>query len=130
MALGGYGRALPEREEGCRLDDYLFREAHKEHAGAERLLDDGRALVLLDGLDEVFDKDHRRWVSEQVWRLVTRFPNTRFVLTSRPHGCAAAPLPGSAEVYRLETFDADAVERFFRGWFRALAREGAPCFAP
>lgn len=54
----------------------------------------GRAVVLLDGLDEMFDEQHRHWVREEVWRLVARFRKARFVLTSRPLGYRRRSCPG------------------------------------
>jgi hypothetical protein len=62
--------------------------------------------------DEVFDEHHRRWVSDEVWRLVSRFPEARFVLTSRPHGYQAAPLPGPVQRWQLQPFGNNEIGRF------------------
>ncbi|MGD2114867.1 MAG: NACHT domain-containing protein, partial [Acidobacteriota bacterium] len=107
-----------------RLLPYLVEQLQESLPAVEDLLRRGEALVLLDGLDEVFDDHHRRWVSEQVWELVTRFQTTRFVLTSRPYGYHAAPLPGRTDRWDLEPFGDDGIRSFFRGWFAALQREG------
>lgn len=50
---------------------------------AHRLLRSGRALVLIDGIDELGESKRaaaQRWVGE----LVQDFPNARYVVTSRP----------------------------------------------
>jgi hypothetical protein len=47
-------------------------------------LTSGRAIVLVDGLDEVsssYREDVRTWLKE----LVETYPKTRFIITSRPH---------------------------------------------
>jgi energy-coupling factor transporter ATP-binding protein EcfA2 len=119
-----FASALQEAA-GLQLDRVLVDRCGAELPGIEQLLAGGRALLLLDGLDEVFDERHRQYVSDEVWRLMTRFPAARFVLTSRPHGYAAAPLPGPVDRWQVAPFDEDGVRRFFHGWFTALAREGA-----
>ncbi len=121
--LKEFASALLEKP-NRQLDRFLVERRREELPGVEELLSRGRALVLLDGLDEVFDEAHRRWVSDEVWRLATRFPQTRFVLTSRPHGYQAAPLPGPVPRWRVVPFDDERIGRFFAGWFQALAREG------
>jgi hypothetical protein len=99
----------------------------------------GRALFLLDGLDEVGDA--RRAVAEQVAALAARFPACPVVVTSRPGGLAAAtkdavrleiaPLDGPAvtallsawcELYEVERVGAEAAPRG-RAEGEALARE-------
>ncbi|MCP4663251.1 MAG: NACHT domain-containing protein, partial [bacterium] len=121
--LKEFASALLEKP-NRQLDRFLMERRREELPGIEELLSGGRALVLLDGLDEVFDEAHRRWVSDEVWRLATRFPQARFVLTSRPHGYQAAPLPGPVPRWRVVPFDDERIGGFFEGWFQALAREG------
>jgi predicted NACHT family NTPase len=53
-------------------------------------LEQGRCLVMLDGLDEVPSTQRpavRRWVDQQM----KRYPATQFLLTSRPHGFELKP---------------------------------------
>ena len=50
----------------------------------ERKLDQGRCLVLLDGLDEVAQASEREAISHWVDQQLINYPNNRFVLTSRP----------------------------------------------
>ncbi len=118
-----YASAL-RQQPALRLDELLLKDFKGQLPNVGKLLDSGRAVVLLDGFDEVFDEDHRRWVSEEVWRVATRFQRTRFVLTSRPLGYRVAPLPGPVRPWWIATFDDRQIAAFFRGWFEALAREG------
>ncbi|WP_414551865.1 hypothetical protein [Anabaena sp. CCY 0017] len=64
--------------------------------GAEYLagLNNGKCLVMLDGLDEIGDDEERRkvsnWVSQQLRGYKQKLP---FILTSRPQAYNQAPLP-------------------------------------
>ncbi len=84
----------------------------------ERKLEAGKALVLLDGLDEVADAEKRKkvvaWVAEQI----QRYGASRFIVTSRPHGYKTNPLP-AATVVEVQPFTLRQVERFVGGWYLA-----------
>jgi hypothetical protein len=82
----------------------------------------GKCLVLLDGLDEVADATQRKAVSDWVDLQLTRYPKSRFVITSRPGGYQAAPLQ-RAHVVEVLPFGAEQVSRFVRNWY--LANETA-----
>lgn len=123
LALKTYASRL-KSDSGLKLDAFLRDEFADHIPDLDGLLASDRALVLLDGFDEVFDETHRRWVSEEVWRLMSRYGNARFVLTSRPHGYQAAPLPGPVPLFEMVPFDDERIGRFFRGWFAALASQG------
>ena len=51
----------------------------------------GKCLVMLDGLDEVADSLEREQVSQWVSRQMKIYPQTVFLITSRPHGYLSAP---------------------------------------
>ncbi|MEU0523075.1 NACHT domain-containing protein [Streptomyces niveus] len=84
-------------------------------------LEHGRCVVLLDGLDEVADPQTRqrlvRWAETQA----ARYPDNRWVLTTRPQGYDAAPLDG-AEVLVVRRFTPDQIRRFVHGWYGAVER--------
>ncbi|MCP4656899.1 MAG: NACHT domain-containing protein, partial [bacterium] len=107
-----------------QLDVFLKDRISRDLPDFDEILAGEHALVLLDGLDEVFDEQHRSWVSREVWRLMSRYSNARFVLTSRPLGYQAAPLRGRMALYDMEPFDDERIGLFFRRRFVALARQG------
>ncbi|OMI36780.1 NACHT domain-containing protein [Streptomyces sparsogenes] len=84
-------------------------------------LENGRCVVLLDGLDEVADPHTRqrlvRWAETQA----ARYPDNRWVLTTRPQGYDAAPMDG-AEVLVVRRFTPDQIRRFVHGWYGAVER--------
>ncbi|MFC8656178.1 NACHT domain-containing protein [Streptomyces parvus] len=95
----------------------------------ERQLNDGKALLLIDGVDELLDRD-RRAVREWLRRLLAQYSGVRVVITSRP---AAA----GADWLRREEFAAVHLDRmtppsmaaFVRQWHQAVKELGSelPC---
>jgi hypothetical protein len=90
----------------------LFRQA----------LRGGRALLLLDGLDEVLDVGTRQYVAEQTGALLHRFAGSgnRFVVTSRVVGYREAPLSGELLHVTVLDFGKEEIERFAARWCEAF----------
>jgi HEAT repeat protein len=88
-----------------------------------RAIEAGRALVLLDGLDEVLDAGSRAYVAEQVGALVNEWAprGVRFAITSRIVGYREAPVPGQLPTWSVLDFGPPEIELFARRW--ALAFE-------
>jgi predicted NACHT family NTPase len=84
----------------------------------ERKLRKGKALVLLDGLDEVADTTKRRAVIEWVAKQIECYGEARFIVTSRPHGYRTNPLP-VATVVEVQPFTLEQVKRFVNSWYLA-----------
>lgn len=86
-------------------------------------LHDKRTLVLLDGLDEIIDKEKRRKVCRWIKNMCVEFKNTHFVLTSRPTGYRK--LDGiELEIPHLRAemmhFSLQQQEEFLKKWFQAM----------
>ncbi|KAF3885393.1 MULTISPECIES: NACHT domain-containing protein [Nostocales] len=92
------------------LSDYICEISQFVH----NLLEQGRCLILLDGLDEVGETKSDR-VYQNIDRFVKRFPKNRFVLTCRS-GSADYIFPDFTEV-EMADFDCNQVEFFIRKWF-------------
>ncbi|MGW1670313.1 NACHT domain-containing protein [Streptomyces sp. NPDC002324] len=93
-----------------------------------RKLDQGRCVVLLDGLDEVADPAERIRVVNWVAGRIQRHPDNTYVVTSRHHGYESNPLP-NAEVLQVRRFTWQQIEQFLRQWSFATesrARQGTP----
>ncbi|MFI0808312.1 NACHT domain-containing protein [Streptomyces echinatus] len=122
------GRELPRPE--AMLDSVAGQiTGVMPKAWVERRLADGRALLLVDGVDELLDGE-RRGVLGWLRRLLTAYGDVRVVVTSRP---AAA----RADWLRREGFTALHLDRmappdlaaFVRQWHRAVRQLGddLPC---
>ncbi|QKV78596.1 NACHT domain-containing NTPase [Amycolatopsis sp. Hca4] len=91
---------------------------------ARRVLDSGRAMVLVDGVDEV-GTGHRREVKSWLRKLSAAFPETLIVVTSRT---AAADQRWLAQegfgCVLLEPMSADDIEALVARWHKAAAAGG------
>jgi hypothetical protein len=92
---------------------------------AEELLGSGRALVLVDGVDEVPPRLRSR-TEQWLKALITAFPRARYVVTTRP---SAVPEDWLAvqgfTVHALLPMEPDDVRAFIRHWHDAVRRECA-----
>jgi hypothetical protein len=86
-------------------------------------LDSGRALVLVDGVDEL-PSNERNSVAEWLGALTERFPNARYVITARPTAVADTWLTdvGFARS-SLEAMPPSLVQAFVRNWYKATRQQ-------
>lgn len=81
----------------------------------------GQAVVLLDGMDEVADRDLRARVARLLEKFALRFPNNRFVITSRKVGYEGnARLGEGFGLAEVREFTTPEVRQFLRDWTRVL----------
>ena len=132
LPLRDFARHLSATKEDAGLDgprfllDYLTdyfaaQEIALPDGFFRRALEAGGAMVLLDGLDEVADPDLRRRVARIVEAFTRRYPDNRYVVTSRIVGYQGAACLG--ENYFCATvrdFDRAAVQSFVRNWSLAV----------
>ncbi len=90
----------------------------------EHWLERGRALILLDGLDEVVDEAQRRKVAEQIETFLHQYQDNPAVITSRPAGYRwdffnLDEFPH----YTLESFDDKQVATFIDHWYDSRLKE-------
>ncbi|MFG1604073.1 NACHT domain-containing protein [Actinoplanes sp. NPDC049265] len=82
------------------------------------LLLNGRAVVILDGLDELTDVSLRRRLTELVRGFATLYPMVPIVVTSRRVGYREAALDAALfPVYDLMPFEKEQVEAYAGHWF-------------
>lgn len=91
----------------------------------ERSLGDGRAVVLLDGLDELASSEARRFTAEAVTAFAERYPRARIVVTCRvlSYQDAALQLRGF-EAYTVAPLTTAQIDTFIGAWYEELARLG------
>jgi predicted NACHT family NTPase len=83
----------------------------------ESKLLDGKCLVMLDGLDEVADEAQRRQVSQWVDGQMRTYPDTRWILTSRPYGYRNAQLTEARTTLAVQSFSLQQMELFLKRWY-------------
>jgi formylglycine-generating enzyme required for sulfatase activity/predicted MPP superfamily phosphohydrolase len=107
------------------LPEYLGARAGLANQGLtadafRRLLTDGDALILLDGLDEAPDRLQREQAANLIDRLALAYPDCPLVVTSRPAALRdSAVLTGFAQT-TIEALDPAAIDGFLARWSRAL----------
>ncbi|MDI5977903.1 HEAT repeat domain-containing protein [Amycolatopsis magusensis] len=91
-----------------------------EEATVETYLrDDGRALVVFDGLDEIFEPRLRETVSRRIAGFAAQFPTARVIVTSRVVGYRPRIFRGAGFVqYTVQDLDTDKVDVFLRRWYQ------------
>ncbi|HLE30826.1 MAG TPA: hypothetical protein VI793_22065 [Anaerolineales bacterium] len=105
----------------------LYYEKRCEMTGLaplfQRAIDSGRALVLLDGLDEVIEEDSRKFVAGQASAFIRRViaRGNRVLLTSRIYGYRAAPLSVDLPHVTVLDFRREEIELFARQWNEVMA---------
>lgn len=125
---------LPFREyvlacekKGQSLLDFLIDQA-KNHLQLvlpegflEQALEEGRAVLLLDGLDEVGSAAERSTMCDRVKAFCTAYPQVPVLVTSRIAGYDEAPLSGRGEDgflhLQLDPFNGDDLSQFVRNWY-------------
>jgi predicted ATPase len=76
-----------------------------------------KCLVMLDGLDEVADETQRQQVSRWVDKQMQTYPDTAFILTSRPFGYKTARLQQDVTVLEVQPFNLKQMQLFIRSWY-------------
>ncbi|HET9209306.1 MAG TPA: SUMF1/EgtB/PvdO family nonheme iron enzyme [Thermoanaerobaculia bacterium] len=133
LPLAAYANALADRD--VSLDDFIARYYEDERkiqvplaALLARALQEGSALLLLDGLDEVRDAGRRHLVVDRVRDFYSRHRKAgkggnRFVLTSRIVGYREVRLAAEGLVEAtLVDFDDEEIEAFLGQWTAALEK--------
>ncbi len=105
-----------------RLLDALSEELSTDNQQTQTLLEQGRLLILMDGLDEVSTSDFRRNVQNQVRSLAQepQYSGNRFILTCRTQIIDVIP-QGFTSV-EVADFDDEQVKKFVENWFCAGGR--------
>lgn len=80
----------------------------------QSLLQEGKCLILLDGLDEIVESKVSK-VYRAIDRFLEKYPHNRFVMTCRL-GASEYVFKDFTEV-GIAAFDGDQVSRFVKGWF-------------
>jgi|GEM_PF-3406331 energy-coupling factor transporter ATP-binding protein EcfA2 len=108
-----------KRDKHNDLFDYIISNS-KYGKLFEWALVNGKALVLLDGLDEVIDTSIRMKIAEDIRKFVASYSGNKFIVTSRIVGYDVVRLSGF-EHYVVIPFGEEEIRRFAKRWYRAIA---------
>ncbi len=102
----------PQQNPQLPLTEELLREAIKR----------GKAIFLLDGLDEIIATSQRREVAQAVDGFALEYPDCPVIVTSRVVGYRETPLGSEFEQFTIRPFDDDEIEAFVRHWHEAIGQ--------
>jgi HEAT repeat protein len=90
----------------------------------ENWLEDGRALILLDGLDEVAEEARQFEVVELIESFLRQYSQNRAIITSRPAGYKRAFFrTDEFPQYRLQLFDDAKIDLFIEHWYESRFKD-------
>lgn len=116
----------PGSDGSALLLDYLYEyyEAQNINLPEEFFtppLESGKAIVLLDGMDEVADITLRQRVARLIEKFAARYPKCRFIVTSREVGYdGPARIGAEFNLARVREFTPGEVRQFIRDWSRVV----------
>ncbi len=86
----------------------------------EYWLEDGKALILLDGLDEVVNPGRRYEIVKRIESFLKKFPSNRTIITSRPAGYRRDFFhTDEFPHYQLQLFDDRKIKEFTEKWYES-----------
>jgi HEAT repeat protein len=91
----------------------------------ESRLEEGKCIILLDGLDEVSRAEERINVAKWVDSLSLTYPRNIFIATSRPYGYETAHLYNDFLEFHILDFTPEQVRQFARYWTKAVEIKAA-----
>lgn len=76
------------------------------------------SLIIFDGLDEVIRLDERKSTQDMIASFIKKFPQGKFLLTSRIAGYEEAPFSGDVFLHlRLQKLEDSQIESFITRWY-------------
>ncbi|NJP04193.1 MAG: NACHT domain-containing protein [Chloroflexaceae bacterium] len=93
----------------------------------QRELEQGRALLLFDGLDEVVDKDVLKRIAASITTAAAVYRKAPVLVTCRVLDYEREPLrqlDGSFRTYTLAGLTKEQITEFVKGWYTELAQSG------
>ena len=93
------------------------RACHLNQHDLSRWFKEGRALVMFDGLDEIFDRGIRDDVVADIHRFSNDYPQVQIVVTSRVIGYKAQALRDAGfRHFMLQDLEVEQIEDFIQRW--------------
>ena len=132
VVLRDFAVALSDQGEADARDlwEFIVRRLEAQRLGfvadhLEQALEQGDAVILMDGLDEVPTITKRARTREAVAAFMARYAPSRYLLTCRTLSYQDAMVRlDRVPVFQLAPFDEARIDRFIASWYAELARLG------
>jgi predicted NACHT family NTPase len=120
IELRKYNRSLDEK----KCDNFLefiecdsSRIDHLDKNILHEWLQAGRAVVMFDGLDEVFELEKRNRIVDQIHSFTQKYPTVKTIVTSRVIGYQQQRLKNAEfHHFMLQDFEPEQIQDFLQKW--------------
>ncbi|KAB8165729.1 NACHT domain-containing protein [Streptomyces sp. 3MP-14] len=122
-------RCAEERWRDATFEDFLDHLHRTDGLSVptpvlRQLLAGGRAVVVFDGLDEIFDPAARGRVAQRIAAFASRYPQVRVVVTSRIVGYRQGTLAAAGfSHYTVQDLTDEQIAEFARRWYAVACPE-------
>lgn len=129
--LGLAAATLPASPGAATLWQFIEQQLERDQltsasTALQRALDSNRALVLLDGLDEVTGAERRAFVKAAVAAFMARYVRCRIVITCRSLAWQdPSTRLSDLTSFTLASFDQNDIDAFISAWYEELRRTNA-----
>lgn len=104
---------IPDLPEGKRL----VIASNRLFEWVEELLENGDALIMFDGFDEIAD-NQRKTISKWISKQMENYPRSIFIITSRPGGYNKDYIANRPETtLRIKAFNSNQRRDFIKRWY-------------
>ncbi|MEM7716284.1 MAG: GUN4 domain-containing protein [Cyanobacteria bacterium P01_A01_bin.68] len=102
-----------------KLEKYKDINLNRPSNWVKNKLKQNQLMIMLDGLDEVADKEERQKVRSWVDSQMDSYQDTVFILTSRPNGYkeVESQIPISVNELEVQPFNREQIENFLQCWY-------------
>ncbi|WP_445246535.1 NACHT domain-containing protein [Microcoleus sp. OTE_8_concoct_300] len=120
IELRKYNRSRDEKECSNFLEFMERGSSWIGHLNKSRLhewLQAGRAVVMFDGLDEVFEVQKRNRIVDQIHNFTQKYPTVKVIVTSRVIGYQQQRLKNAQfHHFMLQDFEPEQIQEFIQKW--------------
>ncbi|NMG11343.1 NTPase [Brasilonema sp. UFV-L1] len=121
IELRTYIQQRKEKEYKNFLDffhEYSGAIAHFDQSKLQEQLKAGNALVMLDGLDEVFELEQREDIINNIQSFTNEYPDVQVIVTSRVIGYKPQQLrDADFRHFMLQDFEPEQIQDFINRWY-------------
>ncbi|MEG4092224.1 HEAT repeat domain-containing protein, partial [Microcoleus sp. Pol12B4] len=120
IELRKYNRSLDEKKCHNFLEFIECDSSRIDHLDKNILhewLNAGRAVVMFDGLDEVFELEKRNRIVDQIHSFTQKYPTVKTIVTSRVIGYQQQRLKNAEfHHFMLQDFESEQIQNFIQKW--------------
>jgi|LakMenEpi09Nov12_1017454.scaffolds.fasta_scaffold00062_3 predicted NACHT family NTPase len=110
------------KEQDSKRKDIKAREERLKSLPLEIILEQGKLLLLMDGLDEVAKNELRESVKSQIYELAQEYPKNPFILTCRLKIIEIPSVPYDFTLVEVADFNREQVEQFVKNYFKTRGK--------